>query len=245
MTNVIGIIQARTGSTRLPNKVIKKLGDKTILEILLNRLAKSKTMNKIVVATTTKKEDDIIEEITLSNGFEIFKGSEKDVLDRYYNAARKFKAEMIVRITADNPLTDIDLIDYQVGFLKGNNYDYVTTKNAILGLGSEVFTFNVLEKAWKNAKENYQREHVTPYIYENPEIFKIKYVDSPDFLKRKDIRLTIDTIEDFKLYQRLYNRFGDLVNADISAVIKFLEENPYIAEFNKDVRQKDYNEVEE
>ena len=245
MTNIVGIVQARLGSTRLPNKVIKKLGNKTILEILLNRLIKSKTISRIVIATTTKKEDDIIEKIALNSGFEVFRGSEKDVLDRFYNAAREYNAGIIVRITADNPLTDVDLIDSQVEFLIEGGYDYVTAKGIILGLGSEVFTLNTLKKAWENAKEKYLREHVTPYIYENPEMFKLGYVDPPDFLKREDIRLTIDTIEDFKLYQMLYHYFRNLVNVDIREVIKFLDENPNIKEINKAIRQKNYEEVEE
>ena len=244
MTNIVGIVQARVGSTRLPNKVIKKLGNKTILEILLNRLTKSKTINRIVIATTTKKEDDIIEKIALNSGFEVFKGSEKDVLDRYYNAAIEYNAGIIVRITADNPLTDVDLIDSQVESLIESSYDYVTAKGIILGLGSEVFTLNTLKKAWENAKEKYQREHVTPYIYENPEMFKLGYVNPPDLLKREDIRLTIDTIEDFKLYQELYNHLGDLENADIQKIIKFLDKNPKIKEINLKVRQKNYKEVE-
>jgi len=244
MTNIVGIVQARLGSTRLPNKVIKKLGNKTILEILLNRLTKSKTINRIVIATTTKKEDDIIEKIALNSGFEVFKGSEKDVLDRYYNAAIEYNAGIIVRITADNPLTDVDLIDSQVESLIESSYDYVTAKGIILGLGSEVFTLNTLKKAWENAKEKYQREHVTPYIYENPEMFKLGYVNPPDLLKREDIRLTIDTIEDFKLYQELYNHLGDLENADIQKIIKFLDKNPKIKEINLKVRQKNYKEVE-
>jgi len=244
MTNIVGIVQARVGSTRLPNKVIKKLGNKTILEILLNRLTKSKTINRIVIATTTKKEDDIIEKIALNSGFEVFKGSEKDVLDRYYNAAIEYNADIIVRITADNPLTDVDLIDSQVESLIESSYDYVTAKGIILGLGSEVFTLNTLKKAWENAKEKYQREHVTPYIYENPEMFKLGYVNPPDLLKREDIRLTIDTIEDFKLYQELYNHLGDLENADIQKIIKFLDKNPKIKEINLKVRQKNYKEVE-
>jgi len=241
---VVGIIQARTGSTRLRNKVIMRLGDKTILEILLNRLVNSKTLDKIVVATTTKKEDNVIENIALNNGFDVFRGSEKDVLDRYYNAAKKYKADVIVRITADNPLTDVDLLDTQMRLLMKKNYDYISPKKVILGLGCEAFTFDALEKAWKNAKEKYQREHVTPYIYENPEIFNIGYVNTPEFLKRNDIRLTIDTIEDFRLYQEIYNHFGDLINIDIENIIKFLDENPHIKKINILVNQKNYREGE-
>ena len=239
---VVGIIQARTGSTRLRNKVIMKLGNKTILEILLNRLTASGALDRIVVATTTEKEDDIIENIVLSGGFEVFRGSEEDVLDRYYNAAKKYKADIIVRITADNPLTDIDLLDAQTKTLVSEKYDYISPKDAILGLGCETFKFDALEKAWNNAREQYQREHVTPYIYENPEVFNIGHVNIPDFLKRNDIRLTIDTIEDFKLFQEIYNHFGDLINISIRDIIKFLDEKSHIKKINIFVKQKNYKE---
>ncbi len=240
----MGIIQARTRSKRLRNKVMMKLGNKTILEILLTRLTTSRTLDKIVVATTTKKEDDIIEKIVLNNGFEIFRGSERDVLDRYYNATREYNADIVVRITADNPLTDINLLDFQVELLAKANYDYVAPKEIILGLGSEALTFDALKKAWENAEEPYQREHVTPYIYEHPEIFKIKYVTPTDFLRRKDIRLTVDTIEDFKLYQELYNHFGNLINVNIKDIIEFLDSNPQVRMINAHIRQKCYREVE-
>jgi len=243
MVKVVGIIQARTGSTRLPNKVVRKLGDKTILEVLLNRLIKSKTMNEVVIATTTKKEDDVIQEIASRNGFKVFRGSEEDVLDRYYKAAKEYCAEVIVRVTADNPLTDVDLIDSQVKCLLLGGYDYVSTKGVILGLGSEVFTFDALEKAWENAREKYQREHVTPYIYEHPNCFKILLLDPPSHLRRSDIRLTIDVTEDCILYEKLFKEFGDLVYVDIKDVISFLDQHPSIKSLNAHVKQKNYWEV--
>lgn len=113
-----------------------------------------------------------------------------------------------------------------------------------MGLSSEVFTFDALEKAWKNAKEKYQREHVTPYIYENPNLFKVFYLEPPEYLKREGIRLTIDTIKDFKLYLELQKHF-DLINVDIRQIIDFLDKNPQIKNINSNVRQKSYREVEE
>lgn len=240
---VVGIIQARVGSTRLPNKVIRRLGDKTLLDILLGRLLRSESMDQVVVATTTKEGDRAIEGIASNRGFEVFRGSERDVLDRYYNAAKKYEAQIIVRITADNPLTDISLIDSQVRLLIERAYDYVTTKT-ILGLGSEVFTFDALQKAWESAGYEYQREHVTPYIYENPSQFRIGRFDPPPLLDRDDIRLTVDTAEDFELYQRLQERFGDLSGVEMQEILEFLEDNPDVKSINTMVRQKDYREVE-
>lgn len=125
---IIGIIQARTGSKRLKNKVLLKLGDRCILEILLERLKKSKKLDDIIVATTIKKEDNAIVELCNSLGVNVFRGSEKDVLDRFYNASKFYSGDVIVRITGDNPLTSIELIDKQVEYLLKNNFDYVSTK---------------------------------------------------------------------------------------------------------------------
>lgn len=241
---VIGIIQARTGSKRLKNKVLMKLGNGCVLEILLERLKKSKKLDDIIVATTIKKEDDAIEKLCNDLGINVFRGSEKDVLDRFYKSSKFYHGDVIVRITGDNPLTSIELLDKQVECLLKNKFDYVSTKNIILGLSSEVFTFDVLETAWKNAKEKYQREHVTPYIYENSNLFKIFYLEPPKYLKRRDIRLTIDTFEDFELYLGLQKHFSDLVNVNIEEIIDFLDKNPQIKNINMNVKQKSYKEVE-
>jgi spore coat polysaccharide biosynthesis protein SpsF len=240
---ILGIVQARTGSKRLKNKVLMKIEDKCILEILLERLKKSKKLDDVIVATTIKKEDDAIENLCNDLGIKIFRGSEKDVLSRFYNASKFYNGDVIVRITGDNPLTSVELIDEQVECLLKNNFNYVSTKNIILGLSSEVFTFDTLEISWKNAKEKYQREHVTPYIYEHPNLFKIFYLKPPEYLEREDIRLTIDTMEDFKLYLELQKHF-DLVNVNIQDIIDFLDKNPQIKNINLNVRQKLYKEVE-
>jgi spore coat polysaccharide biosynthesis protein SpsF len=238
----VAIIQARMGSTRLPGKILRKLGDKSILEILIERTRKSKTIDSIVVATTTDKKDDIIVELSEKLGVKCYRGDEENALDRYLKAASLCKADVIVRITADNPLTDIDFIDSGVEYLIRDNYDFVVPKNIILGLGSGVFTFNTLEETWEHAEKYYQREHVTPYIYEHPETFKIKHVEPAIFLKRNDIRLTIDTMEDLTLYQELHNHFGDLANVDVKEIVMFLDKNPHVKEINVNVRQKHYKE---
>jgi Spore coat polysaccharide biosynthesis protein F, CMP-KDO synthetase homolog len=240
MKNIIGIVQARTGSTRLPNKVIKKIGNKTILETLLCRIEKENLLSNLIVATTTKKEDDIIEIISLKSGFDVFRGSEENVLDRFYKTAKEYNADIIIRITADNPLTDSGLMKDIVNYLLNNNCDYVSSKEVILGIGSEVFTFKALENAWLNSKEKFQKEHVTPYIRENNKKFKVAYVDPIEILKRKDIRLTIDTPEDLKLYFELYNSLGDLSFVSINTIINFVDENPEIKRINQHIKQR-YN----
>lgn len=244
LLRVVGIVQARTGSKRLRNKTVLSLGSRTILGILLERISASKIMDQVVVATTTQQRDDIVERIALECGFQIFRGSEDDVLDRYYNAARTFAAGVIVRITADNPLTDAGLADSQVRHLIENDCDYVTTRNVLLGVGSEAVSFRSLQEAWRSANQRYQREHVTPYIYENADQFKVRYMTPPAFLKQQwGIRLTIDTNQDLELYAALQNYFGDLVPVDIRDVVSFLTRTPEIREINMSVRQKDYREL--
>jgi len=240
--NIAGIIQARTGSTRLPGKVVKKIGNKTVLEILLCRVKNLKFFNKLIVATTTKREDDIIETISLQNAVQIFRGSEENVLDRYYQAAKEYNADIIVRITADNPLVSLDLIAFQVDHLIKHDCDYVSSKGIIIGTGSEVFNFRSLKRSWELGKEKYHIEHVTPYIYENKESFKVKYVSPIKALEREDIRLTIDTKEDFRLYLKLNEAFGDLSYTDIIEIIDYLDEHPDIKEINQNVKQKNYRD---
>ena len=242
---VIGIIQARTSSKRLPNKVVRRIGNKTILDILLSRISKSRLLDGTIVATTMDKSDNIIEEVAQKYGVNVYKGLVKDVLDRFYNASKLCNADIIVRITADDPLTSISLMDMQIIQILEHGYDYVAPKKITIGLGSEVFTFNALEISWKNAKEKYEREHVTPYIYEHPEIFKIYFIKPPENLQRSDMRLTIDYLKDLRLYEVLSDTFGDLSNVSEEEVIKFMDKHPEIKKINVNVRQKSYKEAEE
>jgi len=242
--NVYAIIQARLSSKRLPRKVLLKLGDKTILEILLLRLKKSQTLDGIILATTTNKQDDIISTIAKTYNVGLYRESEYNVLDRISNAAQKHGVDVIVRVTADNPLTDINILDKQVKILLQGNYDYVAPRGLILGLGSEVVSFKALEVAWKNAREPYQREHVTPYIYENPDIFNIYYFEPPKELKRRDIRLTIDEWEDYKLLLEIYRRLKDFVNVDTRAILELFNKEPSLAEINRKVKQRPYTHSE-
>jgi len=237
---IVGIIQARTNSKRLPNKVLLKLGDKTILNILIERLLFSKMLDEVIVATTNNVGDDPIVGIAKNHGVGVFRGSEEDVLDRFYKAALEFKADVVVRITADNPLTDVNLMDYMVNVLIEGNYDYVAPKDIILGLGSEIISFRALEITWKSAIKKYQREHVTPYIYEHPKKFRIKYVEAPGELVGRDIRLTIDAEKDYELLLKLYEELGDLVEIDVYDIVRFLIEHPNIRVINSNIKQKPY-----
>jgi spore coat polysaccharide biosynthesis protein SpsF len=214
VTNTILITQARTGSTRLPGKVLKEINGKSLLQIHLDRLKKCKSVSEIIVATTTNSEDQIIFDKAIEWGVSAFKGSDSDVLDRFYQSVKDKKAEWIVRVTSDCPLIDPVLVDNIIGVVQENNKDYGSNtliENYPDGQDIEVFKFSALEKAWENAKLLSEREHVTPYIRNNADLkggnlfSAINYPCDFDFSK---IRMTVDEIRDFELIKKLINDLG-------------------------------------
>jgi spore coat polysaccharide biosynthesis protein SpsF (cytidylyltransferase family) len=208
------ITQARTGSTRLPGKVLKTINGKTLLQIHLDRLKNCKTISDIIVATTVNEADEQIFKSAIQWGYKSYRGSEQDVLDRYYQAAKPFNPQWVVRVTSDCPLLDPVLVDEVVSFTQRHNVDYGTNVIKELfpdGQDVEVFTFASLEKAWKDTTETFNREHVTPYIRNNSNLLggniftSINYPCEQDFSK---IRMTVDEPRDFELIERLVNDLG-------------------------------------
>jgi len=212
--NTVLITQARYGATRLPGKVLKEINGKSLLKIHLERLKKCEKISEIVVATTTKKEDDLIFEKSLEWGFLSSRGSELDVLDRYYKTAKDRNADWIVRLTSDCPLIDADLVDKVISFTQENGVDYGSNsliENYPDGQDVEVFKFSVLEKAWKNAVLFSDREHVTPFIrnnsdYKGGSIFKA--LNYPCDSNYSNIRMTVDEAVDFDLIKILIDDLG-------------------------------------
>ncbi len=233
--NIIAIIQARMGSTRLPGKVMKTILGKPVLIHDLVRIRRMKSLKGIVVATTTLEEDDIIEK-TVRNydeGIFIYRGDTYNVLDRYYNAAKNCKADAIVRITSDCPLIDPDVSDKVVEAFMKNNCDYCCNnmpRTYPHGLDTEVFSFKSLENAWKSATGQYEKEHVTPYIREHPEIFKLCNVKNEVDLKH--MRWTLDYPEDFEFIKEIYDRLGKRM-FNMEDILKILKDEPYLIEINK------------
>ena len=167
---IILITQARTGSTRLPGKILKEIKGKSLLEIHLERLKKCKNVSEIIVATTTNIEDELIYNKSIELGVSSYRGSEFDVLDRFYKSIENKNPDWIVRVTSDCPLIDPKLVDDVITYAIKNNKDYVT--NILIehfpdGQDIEVFKYTALKKAWENAILNSEREHVTPYIKKN------------------------------------------------------------------------------
>lgn len=208
------ITQARTGSTRLPGKVLMEINQTPLLKIHLDRLKKSINIDKIIVATTNSAEDNIIEKLATDWGYEVYRGSEHDVLDRFYQAVKGINPLWIVRVTSDCPLIDPLLVDKVIEVTQANNKDYgsnVIDETFPDGQDVEVFKFTALETAWKSAIKESEREHVTPYIRNNSNIkggnifSAISYKNNIDYSK---IRITVDEPRDFELINKVITDLG-------------------------------------
>jgi spore coat polysaccharide biosynthesis protein SpsF (cytidylyltransferase family) len=233
---ILGIIQARLGSTRLAGKVLLKIKDKTVLEHIIDRVKCSKYINQVVVATTIDLSDDILVDYIKSNSLcDVFRGSVDNVLERFYLCAEKYKADIIVRITADDPLKDSEIIDIAIKkILDNEKLDYCSnTINPTYpeGLDIEVFRFSALKKTYNEVKLKSEKEHVTPYIWKHPEIFNIENFEYKENLS--SWRWTLDKSEDFEfmkiIYENLYDKNKMFSYRD---VIKFIKNNPEVLKIN-------------
>jgi spore coat polysaccharide biosynthesis protein SpsF (cytidylyltransferase family) len=233
---ILGIIQARLDSTRLPEKVLLKIQGKTILEHIISRVKCSKYINQIVVATTINKSEDVLVDFIKTNSLcDVFRGSVDNVLERFFLCAKKYNADIIVRITADDPIKDSEIIDIAVKkILDNEKLDYCsnTVKPTYPeGLDIEVFRFSALLKTYNEAKLKSEQEHVTPYIWKHPEIFNIENFEYKENLS--SWRWTLDKSEDFEfmkiIYKNLYDKNKIFSYKD---VIKFIKSNPEVLKIN-------------
>lgn len=243
MKKIIAIIQARVGATRLPNKVLLDLEGKTVLERVVERARSSRLIEDAVVATTVKKEDLKIVNLCSSKGIRVYAGSEGDVLDRYFQAARLLGAGHIIRITADCPLIDSKVIDRGIGLHLSRKADF--TCNTIKptfpdGEDVEIFTFEAITAAWKNAKLSSEREHVTPYIKKHPEVFKLINFEHTEDLSLK--RWTLDEKSDYRFIKLIYNKlYRKSKIFGMDSVFKLLKQHPEYEKINqKIVRNEGY-----
>ena len=238
----LAIIQARMGSTRLPGKVLMNIGKKPILHWVIERVKRAKLIDKVIVATSNKEKDGQIKKFCKKLDTECFRGSEEDVLARFYEASKAQKADIIVRITADCPFVDPLIIDKIIKIHLKNKNDYTandTESSYPKGTDVEVFNFKSLEKAHCKAKKTYQREHVTPYLYEHPKNFKVEILKAKGILKRPEFRLCVDKKEDLKVVSEIYNKLKkSRKKINIFNIIKLLDSNPKLAEINTNIRQK-------
>jgi len=233
---VAAVVQARMGSTRLPGKTLELINGKPMIQVLVERLKKSKMLDSIVIATTTKEEDKPILRLGKRLGVGTFAGSESDVLDRHVKAAKKVKAQIIVRVPADNPLVDPHYLDELIKLHIGNNADYSFSESReglINGMGAEVINFSTLQNIAKLSKNKSEREHVTLYIIKNPENFNVKSLKVS--LRRPNYRVTVDTKDDLKLVREIFRRLPD---PTFEEVVRLLDSNPNLANINSHVKQK-------
>jgi len=241
--NTVAIIQARISSMRLPGKVLIDICGKPMLWYVVKRTKWAKHINKVVVATSTESFDNPIVDFCKKYKIGYFRGDLEDVLSRYYHCARKYKADVIVRVTADCPLIDGTLIDRGLATLRKSKTDYLS--NTVVrtfprGFDFEIFKFSALNKAYRNTKEDPEKEHVTPYIWRNhPEKFKIGQ------LKRRGdksgYRITVDTWEDFKVVKELIEKFS-AHEKNAEEIIEILDKHPELVKINKNIDQKHYGQ---
>ena len=240
---IAAIIQVRMGSTRLPGKIFVDLEGEPMLVRVVNRVEHAATLDSVIVATTTEPLDDQIAEFCVARGWPCFRGSEYDVLDRYYKAAVAHKVDAIVRITSDCPLIEPVVVDRVVEKFRINQteIDYVTNSRLApltfpRGFDTELMSFEALKRAWTEAKEPSEREHVTLYIYRHPEIFNIYKLDND--VDYSYMRWAIDTKEDLEFIRCIYEHFGH-DRFSWKQVLSVLEQHPEWLEINKHIRQKE------
>lgn len=242
--NTVAIVQARMGSTRLPGKVLKPLCGDSVLSRVLERLKAVPSIDAIVVATTTSIEDDLIVEEAKANEVHIYRGSEKNVLSRYYEAAELYGADGIVRVTSDCPLIDPEITEEVIKTFYKMEVDYMSNKTTPTfprGLDIEVFTRDALEISYRNAYNDIHTEHVTPYIYLHPEQFTISEYNSPVDYSR--YRWTLDTEEDYKLITEIYNYLHQPDKIfGWRQVIALMERIPDLPLINQHIEQKKLGE---
>mgnify|MGYP001167612019 FL=1 len=233
---VVAIIQARSLSKRFPNKVLKKIKGKTIIEIIIQRLKQSRNIDEIVVAIPKDKNEKKLENHLKNLKCKIFKGNNTDLLDRYYKAAKKYNAKVILRVTADCPLIDANLADKMLDKYLFNNFDLVLNYVPPTypdGLDLAILSFEALKKAWKEAKTTQDREHVIPYLIKNKKFSKFNFKNEKDY---SDERWTLDEPEDLIVIKNIFNNVKNL-NCSFDEVLKLKEKKNHIFEANKHIKR--------
>lgn len=242
----VAIVQARMGSTRLPGKVLKDLAGQSMLARVVGRLRGARLIHEVLVATTDLAADDPIISECRKCAVPVSRGDEKDVLDRYFRAAQLSKAEIVVRVTSDCPLIDAEIVDKTIAAFLESRPDYasnVMQRTYPRGLDTEVMSVAALERAWRQARKPYEREHVTPYIYEHPAEFKLLSVTAEQ--DDGSYRWTVDTADDLEFVRAVYARFPPDAAFSWREVLDLLNREPELVELNRSVEQKPVQTAEE
>lgn len=244
---IVALIQARMGSSRFPGKTLVQIKGKPLLYYVLRQVQSAKLIDDVIVATTTKKSDDNIVKLCVELGIKYFRGSEKDVLDRFYQCAKKFKLNVIVRISADSPLIDPFVINSVIQKFLKNDYDYVSNNidkkegrwkdsfcNYPIGMVVEIATFQTLKKAWLEAKKPSEREHVFPYVQSHPKKFSITNLKMRKNLSY--IRCTVDKKVDLKFVKKILDNISARKKRIvIKDLMKIIKKYPNIIQINNKI----------
>lgn len=246
----IAIIQARMSSTRLPGKVLKLAAGRTLLERMVDRVRKATRVDATWVATTIDPSDNELYQFCLEHEIPVYRGSLQDVLDRYYQLAKQESADAVVRLTGDCPLIDPALVDEVINDFQREKADFACnrlpppfTRTYPIGLDIEVCTFAALEKAWHEASEKHQREHVLPYLYETPGRFKVYQLNYKEDLGA--LRWTVDTPQDLELIRAIYNRFDGHNDFSWLDVLDLYRREPELFKVNANIHHKTMFDVEQ
>lgn len=246
----VAIVQGRMASSRLPDKILKDIGGQPMLAWVVERARRATKIDQVVVATTTEASDDPVETFCRERGYPCYRGSVHDVLDRFYQAARSYQADVVVRFTADCPLLDPGLVDQVLDEFFKAGADFAAnrlpppfTRTYPIGLDTEVCTFAALERAWRDATAKHAREHVMPYLYEEEGRFKVVRVEY-----EKDygwMRWTVDTPQDLELIRQVAARLKDRPNFTWLDVVEVFEREPELAQINSSVQHRTMFDVDE
>ncbi|MBL11060.1 MAG: glutamate-1-semialdehyde aminotransferase [Acidiferrobacteraceae bacterium] len=222
----IAIVQARMGSTRLPGKVLLKVNGRSLIEILLDRLSRAKRLDRIILATSVHPDNDLLAQTVEQLGYSVSRGQEDDVLSRYYETAKAYKPEAIVRVTADCPIIDPTIVDRVIELFAREGVDYASNTNPPTfpdGLDTEIFTFSALEQAYREASTSYDREHVTPFLLRNSKFKKTNLLNTEDL---SNYRWTVDELPDLKVIDRIVCHFFPDTHFNWQSVLKLRESHP-------------------
>lgn len=240
MSRTVAVLQARMGSQRLPGKVLRDLAGEPMMARVVARARRARELDEVVVATTTLSSDEPVAALAGQRGWPLYRGSPEDLTDRYYQAARAHGAETIVRITCDCPFIEPAVVDATVRLFRESGADYATNGMAPRtfprGLDVEVFSFDSLERAWREDHNPAWREHATPYLYRHPELFKLVGLTHSQDLS--SLRWTVDTPEDFAFAETVYRALGH-DRFSWMDVLALLEQNPSWSDINRGIAQKE------
>lgn len=241
---VVALVSARMASSRYPGKALVPLAGRPLIAVLLERVASARGLDAVVLATSNHRENDVLAWVAADGGFGVFRGDEEDVLRRHVDCAHVFGADHIVRVTGDNPLTDIETLEHLVGLhlAGGADYTYVPGDALLMGILPEVASTAALERSWHRGEARHRSELVTLYIKEHPAEFRIRTSQLPEGLYRPQYRLTVDEAEDVALMQGLFDRLaapGKIVTTREAVIV--LDREPELARINVHLRHKPAN----